>query len=66
MLEKKQNITSVNKVEQPVPLYGFMSKSEEERLIEDIYRPDIEKLRLFTRMLRNNASLKKAKITHKQ
>jgi len=39
--------------------------SDEERLRTDIYRPDIEKLQLFTKMLRRNALLKNAVITHK-
>ena len=39
--------------------------SESERLKRDIYRPDIEKLHLFTKMLRTNALLKKAIIRHK-
>jgi hypothetical protein len=39
--------------------------SEEERLRQDIYRQDMEKLHLFTQMLRVNALLKEAKITHK-
>jgi hypothetical protein len=39
--------------------------SESERLKRDIYRPDIEKLQLFTKMLRTNALLKKAIIRHK-
>lgn len=51
-------------VEEQQPAYGFISKSEEEKLIEDIFRPDIEKLRLFTRMLRRNALLNKAVLTH--
>jgi hypothetical protein len=38
---------------------------ESERLRRDIYRPDIEKLKLFTKMLRQNALFKKAKISHK-
>lgn len=38
---------------------------EIERLRRDIYRPDIEKLKLFTQMLRTNALYRKAKITHK-
>ncbi len=42
-----------------------MTPEEIERLKRDIYRPDMEKLRLFTQMLRNNALLKKAKVTHK-
>jgi len=44
--------------------YGFVSKSEEEKLREDIFRPDMEKLQLFIRMLRRNAVLNKAIITH--
>jgi len=39
--------------------------SETERLKRDIYRPDMEKLRLFTQMLRTNKLLKKAVIHHK-
>jgi len=39
-------------------------RSEKERLIENVYRPDIEKLRLFTQMLRVNALFKKAKVIH--
>jgi hypothetical protein len=40
--------------------------TEDERLRQNIYRPDMEKLRLFTMMLRTNALYKKAAITHKQ
>jgi len=39
--------------------------AERERLKRDIYRSDIEKLQLFTRMLRQNDLYKKAKIIHK-
>lgn len=39
--------------------------TETERLKRDIYRPDMEKLQLFTKMLRTNALLKKAVIRHK-
>jgi hypothetical protein len=39
--------------------------NEIERLKRDIYRPDMEKLQLFTKMLRTNALLKKAIIRHK-
>jgi hypothetical protein len=38
---------------------------EQEKLLRDIYRPDIEKLHLFTQMLRVNALFKKAKVSHK-
>lgn len=44
--------------------YGFVSKSEDEKLREDIFRPDMEKLQLFVRMLRRNVVLNKAAITH--
>jgi hypothetical protein len=60
----KTNIEPINILEEPSPQYGFVSKSEEEKLREDIFRPDIEKLQLFTRMLRRNATLDKAIITH--
>ncbi len=39
--------------------------NETEQLKRDIYRPDMEKLQLFTKMLRTNALLKKAIIHHK-
>jgi hypothetical protein len=42
-----------------------ISEAEWERIKRDVYRPDIEKLRLFTNMLRQNDLFKKAKITHK-
>ena len=42
-----------------------MTEAEIERLKRDIYRPDMEKFRLFTQMLRRNAQLKKAVIRHK-
>lgn len=38
---------------------------EDERLLRDIYRPDIEKFHLFTRMLRREQLFKKARVTHK-
>ncbi|WP_158618137.1 hypothetical protein [Chitinophaga lutea] len=43
----------------------FIISNEAERLRRDIYRSDMEKLHLFTQMLRTNNLLKKAKITHK-
>jgi hypothetical protein len=42
-----------------------MTDPEKERIRRDVYRPDLEKLKLFTRMLRQNALFKKAKVTHK-
>jgi len=41
------------------------NEGETDRLRRDIYRPDMEKLKLFTQMLRTNALFKKAKVTHK-
>ena len=61
---KNKNIEQGNSVEKAALTYGFISKSEEEKLKEDKFRSDIEKLQLFTRMLRRNAFLNKAVITH--
>ncbi|MES2004599.1 MAG: hypothetical protein V4450_08760 [Bacteroidota bacterium] len=58
------NTSEPSIVQEQTALYGFVSKSEEEKLKEDIFRPDIEKLQLFTRMLRRNATLAKAAVTH--
>jgi len=46
------------------PVYESREALEEARLREVIYRTDTEKFRLFTRMIRINIMLKKAKITH--
>lgn len=62
--DKNKHIAPVSMVEEQPVKYGFVSKSEDEKLKEDVFRSDIEKLQLFTRMLRRNASLKKAIITH--
>ena len=62
--EKNSYNNHINRVEEQFLKYGFVSKSEEEKLKEDIFRPDMEKLHLFTTMLRRNASLTKAIITH--
>ena len=42
-----------------------LNEEEIERLRRDIYCPDMDKLRLFTQMLRVNTLFKKAKVTHK-
>ena len=39
--------------------------SDHERLRRDVFRTDMEKLKLFTKMLRTNHVLNKAIITHK-
>jgi len=51
----KSDIVSVN----------FITLTEQERLKRDIFRPDMEKLQLFTQMLRTNKLLKRAVIRHK-
>ncbi len=43
----------------------FSRLTDTERLKRDIYRPDMEKLQLFTKMLRTGMLLKKAVISHK-
>lgn len=59
MSTKKQTIQELTSTS------GLSAIDEQEKLRRDIYRPDIEKLHLFTQMLRVNALFKKAKITHK-
>jgi hypothetical protein len=44
---------------------GFVHKSEDEKLMQDVLRPDIEKLHLFTKMLRRNNTLNKAVTSNK-
>lgn len=39
--------------------------SDSERLRRDVYRSDMDKLRLFTKMLRTNNVLNKVVVTHK-
>jgi hypothetical protein len=47
------------------PSANLRTMSEEERLRQDIYRPDRDKLRLFTQMLKMNSLFSKAKVVHK-
>jgi hypothetical protein len=47
------------------PSNNLVQLTEIERLKKDINRPDMEKFRLFTKMLRTNLLLKKAVIHHK-
>jgi hypothetical protein len=39
---------------------GFVHESEDERLLRDIFRSDLEKLHLFTQMIRRSGMYKKA------
>jgi hypothetical protein len=41
-----------------------LTEKESEQLRKDIFRSDMEKLKLFTEMLRKEALFKKAVITH--
>lgn len=43
----------------------IVNVSDDERLRRDVFRSDMDKLKLFTKMLRTNSVLKKAIITHK-
>jgi hypothetical protein len=43
----------------------IITESESERIRRDIYRSDIEKLKLFTRMLKQNTLFKNARVIHK-
>ncbi|MFD2145712.1 hypothetical protein [Mucilaginibacter antarcticus] len=52
------------KTEKPKQII-LVNESDDERLIKKLNRPDIEKFRAFTQMLRTNAMLKQARITHK-
>lgn len=36
---------------------GFVFESEDDRLLKDALRPDMEKIQLFTKMLRRNTVL---------
>ena len=44
---------------------NIVQLTEIERLKRDVYRPDMEKLQLFTKMLHTETLLKKAVIRHK-
>jgi hypothetical protein len=59
---KTENLNHVH--EEQHAYTGFVHKSEDDKLRENIMRPSIEKLQLFTKMLRREALLKTAKISH--
>jgi hypothetical protein len=42
-----------------------LTDAEKARIRRDVYRSDMEKLKLFTRMLKQNALFKKARVVHK-
>ncbi|MBW0178814.1 hypothetical protein [Sediminibacterium sp.] len=51
-------------VQESQPVYGFVSKSPEEKLADLVFRSDIEKLQAFTKMLQRNATLKRGIVTY--
>jgi len=56
------NTQNLSQVSNSQSEYGLINKSEEEKLKENILRSPLEKLQLFTKMLRRESVLKKAKI----
>ena len=54
-----------NKASNETPAKVLSEIVELERLRLDIYRTDMEKLALFTQMLRVNSLFNKARVTHK-
>lgn len=68
MSSQKNNTpdSSKNVVKESQPIYGFVTKSPEEKILDLINRSDMEKLQAFTRMLKRNATLKRAKVLPSQ
>jgi hypothetical protein len=66
MNPKKENKSTENILNEQSPVYGFVHKSEMEKLKENVFRSDKEKFLLFPQMLRHNAMLKKTTITHQK
>ncbi|AOM79944.1 hypothetical protein [Pedobacter steynii] len=58
---KKESKDNLNEL----PRTCVTKLSDNERLLKDIFRSDIDKLKLFTKMLRTNSLLDKAVIIHK-
>jgi hypothetical protein len=63
-MKEKLNVENINLVNKEQPEYiGFIQKSEDEKLRDDVFRSPIDKLQLFTKMLHRESVLKKAKIS---
>lgn len=58
-------ISDKKTIKENAAVYNNTTDVEMARLRKDIFRPDMEKLALFTKMLRINALYKKARISHK-
>jgi len=65
-VSKKETHNANNFLNEDSSSYGFVHKSEIEKLKENVFRSDKEKFILFTKMLKRSSMLKKAIITHKQ
>lgn len=65
MTVKKSYDMSGKDVNHQKPDFEDISGDEIERLKRNMHRSDFEKLRLFTRMLKRNNLIKKAKFIHK-
>jgi hypothetical protein len=61
MQEPQPDYEKAEMVEPDTSYRGFVHMSEDEKLLANINRPDIEKLQLFTKMLRRNKTLKSFK-----
>lgn len=67
MNQHKQNGKEIKSlVNEDSPVYASREALEDARLREAINRTDTEKFRLFTRMMRINMMMKRARIIHKQ
>jgi hypothetical protein len=64
--EKQEGKDLRNIVNEDMPVYASREALEDARLREAINRTDTEKFRLFTRMMRINMMMKRARIIHKQ
>lgn len=63
MENTESSFESTNLVQGPAKQYiGFIDKSENDKLRENMFRSPLEKLHLFTQMLRRESVLKNAKI----
>ncbi len=63
-MDDRNNDTITEVSEAAAPYSGFVHLSEDEKLLQDVLRSDFEKLQLFTKMLRRNATLDKAVISN--
>lgn len=65
MSKAYKNNRSVSAVSENTHAYGFVHKSETEKLRENIFRSDKEKFHLFVRTLKRSMMLKKVAIMRK-